>query len=790
MAINLYINGVDQSALVVWKSLSWKQSTNQQADTIQFQIQKFGTRTLVPNVLDEILLYYNGDKVFGGSVVQITENIAGVDCQIYNVTAKDYSHLMDRRLVIEKYTSKPVINIICDILNRYINKGDRIEIASFETNELWSGGTVDTVNFRVGDQARKLTSTNLVAATMSRAFRIDLSTGFSTSDFIEVDVYIDSFAKLSNCTLKLGDSTLSAYYSKNVTSQITADGWNLVRVARSAFASTGSPSWATIAKLQIEVTATAANTVNVTFDNWQQVKTTAFTRDCSNTATQVVNFIAFNYEEPSKCIKRMADLFQWSWFVDANKCIHFFAKFDTGAAFNLTDTSGKYVYKSLVMDSSADQIRNSIYVRGGDYLATAITEDLSHQVDGSNKIFKLGYKYANYELYRGAVQLNVGIDNIDSFQDNINSTQLLSGGTPIKLGDVAANTRQSQQVIVTKHGGLKKIKLRVRKVGAPTGNFEIQIFADSGSNTPSTTDISNKTTLAAASITTDFVEYTFTMVEKVDGNLHLNPPSSYHIVLTRSTAVDASNYFEIDAVPIGNYVGTPNTYDGASWTIGTSNFYFIELYYYDALYSFNEKIVTFETAPIISATITWTAQPYLPIIIQYRDIASISEFGEYQFRVIDKSIQTKDGAKQRALEEILAYSQEISEASFKTYADGLRVGQTITVQSTIRGINQDLIINSITAKARTNDSFEYSVKCVTTKTMGLINWLQNQILKDNQQIVIDDNELADKTDSLAESFSFSVTYGFTIYTGKVWSNDAGTTPNALQYDGGATHIWI
>jgi hypothetical protein len=527
----------------------------------------------------------------------------------------------------------------------------------------------------------------------------------------------------------------------------------------------------------------------VTFDNWQLVKTTAFTRNNSAGAEQIVNFIAFNYEEPSQAIKRMADLFQWSWFVDPFKDIHFFAKYDTGAAFNLTDTSGKYVYKSLVMESSADQIRNSIYVRGGDYLAPQITENLSHQVDGTNKIFKLGYKYSDYTLLVDSVQIPVGIDNIDSLADNINASQLLTGGTSAKIGDHIDRTKQSQQVVVTKHGGLSKIKLRLKKVGAPTDNFEVQIFTDS-SNTPSATALSTKATLAGTSLTTDFAEYTFTLTETAAGDLCLNPPDSYHIVITRTTGVDAVNYYEIDAVPVGNYVGTPNTYNGTIWSVGANNFFFIELYAYTALYSFNEKIITFGTAPSGSAVVTWTAKPYLPIIIQYRDIASISEFGEYQFRVIDKSIQTKDGAKQRALEEILAYSQQISEAMFKTYADGLRVGQTITVQSTIRGINEDLIINAITAKPRTPDSFEYSVSCVTTKTMGLINWLQNQILKDNQQIVIDDNELADKTDSLSESFSFSGSYEFTIYTGKVWSNDALTTPNALQWNGGALDIWI
>lgn len=789
--ITVKFNGVDQSQYVLWKTLNWKQNMTSQADIVTFKVQKFGSRTFAPNILDEVTLEVDGTKVFGGNIVQIAEDIAAVERQIYTVTVKDYTHLMDRRLIIEKYTSKPVINIICDILNRYVNKGDRLEIATFEANEVWSGGTVDSTNYRTGDRARKLTSTNLVLDYMTRDIIVDLQpSGFSTSDYIELDVYVDSYAKLSNSLIKLGDSTLTNYFSLDITSQITKDGWNFIRAAKSSFTQTGTITWPTIAKIYCGINATAGQTVNVTFDNWQEVKTTAFNRDNANDALQVVNYMAFNYEAPSSAIQRMAELFQWNWYVDEDKSIHFFAKFDRGAAFNLTDTGGKYVYNSLSVNSSADQIRNSIFVRGGDYLAPEITENLTHQADSSNKIFKLGYKYANYELYHNGVQLPVGIENIDSFTDNTVNTQLNGGGTPIKLGDAAARTKQSQQIVVSKHGGLSKVKLRIRKVGAPTGNFEVQVFTDNGSNQPSSTDKSLKAILAAGSITTSFVEYTFTLVEKFDGDLHFNPPTLYHFVFTRSTAVDAANYYEIDAVPAGNYIGIPNTWNGSAWSTGVSNPYFIELYYYDALYSFNEKIITFASAPDSAHVTLWTAQPYLPIIIQYRDLASISEFGEYQFKVIDKSIKTKDGAKQRANEEILAYAQDINEAMFKTYSDGLIVGQTINVQSTIRGTNLDLIINSVTAKARTPEILEYIVTCVSTKTMGIIYWLQNQILKDNQEIIIDENELSDKTDSLAESFGFSGSYSYTIYLGRCWSNDAGTTPNALQWSGGALNIWV
>lgn len=789
MSLILKINDVDKSSLVLWKSLKWNQNLTSQVDSMTFKIQKFGSRTYAPAILDEVTLDVGGAKVFGGNIVAIDEDVVAVDRIIYTIQVKDYQHLIDRRLIIESYTDKPVRNIICDVLNRYVNKGDRVEISTFENTETWQGGTVDTTDYIVGDQARKLTSTNAVLDSMYRDIVVNLEpTGFTPADYIELDVWVDDLTKLTSAVIKLGNAALTSYYYKDVTSQLST-GHNIVRVAKSGFSSTGTPAWASIARVKCEVVSTASNTVNVTFDNWQLVKTTAFTRDNCEGATQVVKYIAFNYEYPSKAIQRMAELFQWEWYVDENKGVNFFAKFDKTATFNLTDTGGNYIYDTLRINNNADQMRNSIYVRGGDYLAPAITENLSHQADGANKIFKLGYKYADYALTQNSVLKPVGVDNLDQYTANNGSNQLTYGGTALKIGDVAANTRQAEQIIVTKAGRRSAVKLRLRKVGAPADNLQIQVFTDSGSNTPSATNKSTVTSIAAASLTTSIVEYTVTLTEAATGDLFFAVDDRYHVVLNRSGANDAANYYEVDCVAAGNYIGVSNTYN-ASWALNGSNFYFQELIDYDVLYSFNEKILKFSTAPAAIDTITWAAAPYLPIIIKYRDITSVNSYDEYEYKVIDKSIKTKDGAKQRALQEILGWAQAVSEASFKTYVDGLRVGQTINIQSTIRDLDYDLIINQITAKARTGDALEYSVSLVSTKTMGLIYWFQEQINKDNQEIVIDENEQSDKIEYLSTEFSFSTEYDHTIYTGKVWSNDALTTPNALQFDGGAADIWI
>lgn len=794
MAIQVFINGVDKSSVVLWQTLSWSQALNNEVDTISFSLQKFTGRSYVPAMLDEVLLYDAGVKVFGGNIVELNQELNGVDNMVYTVTVKDYSHMMDRRLVVEKYNTVPAINIICDLLNKYINKISRVEIATFEPIEVWSGGVIDATNYRTETQGRKLTSTGALVS-MSRTIFLDLTqNNLGTSDYIDVDVFVDNIANLSVCTLKFGDTILANYFSKNVTSQITKTGWNLVHVLRSSFSSTGSPSWVAINFMQLEVTAVASTTVNVTFDNMQTISAAAYTRNNANDATQIVKYLSFNYEYPSKCISQIAELFQWLWFVDQDKDIHLFANSSVPAPFDLTDANGKYIFSSLSVKGTTDQLRNSVYVRGGEYLDSSVTDDLGHQVDGLNKIFKVGYKYAldTVTLTLNAIEKSLGQDNLDQFADNQGVAQTSKGTTQLNVGDVSGNARQSMEVICARKGRRAKIKLRLKKIGTPSDNFQIQIFSDDGSDKASATNLSTVATLAGSGISSgSFTEYTLTLTEAATNNLLLTKNTKYHIVASRSGANDGSNYYQID---VFSKVQEGFSYSGTSapvWTVTAYSWYFVEVLSFDALYNSDQKIIVFLTAPPNTQTLTIAAQPYKAVFIQQKENISIAAYGEYQFKIVDSTILTKEGARQRALQEILAWANEVTEAGFRTYQSGLRVGQVINISSAIRGLDTDYLINSVQATARSGNTFEYSVSLVTTKTFGILSFLQKQLLTTDKNTIISDNEVLDKLEGFNEEVTLTdTTISTTLYVGHVWSNDAGTTPNALIWDGGPDHIWV
>jgi len=307
--------------------------------------------------------------------------------------------------------------------------------------------------------------------------------------------------------------------------------------------------------------------------------------DCST----VIDFIAFNYITVSKSLAKLADLVHYDWYVDYDKDIHFFSKTDNSAPFDLLDTDGSYNINTLKIKQDNSQVRNSIYVRGGEYLASTFTTEI--ESDGVRDIYDIAYRYEDLTCTLSGQSLSVGADYIDSADD------------------------------------------------------------------------------------------------------------------------------------------------------------------YDVLWNYQEKLLKWKEAdkllkwkeadkPSVSATIRVGGRPYLPVRLKTKNTVSINDMaaleggdGEYEFIIIDDSIKTKQGALERANAELDNYKNTLVEGQFQTYQNGLRSGQKIRINSSLYDINEDYLINQVTMRMFTPTKLVYDVKIVSTKTYGLIEYLQDLLLRDNDKIL-------------------------------------------------------
>lgn len=169
---------------------------------------------------------------------------------------------------------------------------------------------------------------------------------------------------------------------------------------------------------------------------------------------------------------------------------------------------------------------------------------------------------------------------------------------------------------------------------------------------------------------------------------------------------------------------------------------------FQCMWNFNQKYIRFTAGnipadPTTGTNISFSGDPLLPLLVSIPDSASIAAFGEYEFAITDKNITTDDQAIERALAELKAYAQSVSEGQFDTYKAGLRSGQIIRVTDSLRGVDEDFVIQKVSYRFLSADAvFDgvWSVSLATLKSIGIITVLQKLLLKEDltvdEQIVL------------------------------------------------------
>lgn len=323
--------------------------------------------------------------------------------------------------------------------------------------------------------------------------------------------------------------------------------------------------------------------------------TSGFTTNNVATTTPTIKSIKFNYEQVTRAITQLAETIGWDWYVDADKDIHFFREETYVAPFELTDTNGKFEWATLEILASVVNLKNHIFVRGGEYKKTISEAEAIDKYlgDGTRTVFSLAYKYDNLVVKKDGVAQTIGTDQ-------------------------------------------------------------------------------------------------------------LTDPSTVQV-----------------------------------------------------LYNFNERFIRFTTPPASNSVITIYGDAYIPIIASVRDQISISAYGEFQDVKVDKSITSVQQAQDRAKAELKKFAESTHEARFKTLGKGLRAGQTITLNSAIRGWNKQFKITRITGKARGNDHMEYEIFMLASGDITFTDVMVELLGKDKQNITIATNEVLQRLETFFEVMQFA-----------------------------------
>ncbi|MFC1511636.1 hypothetical protein ACFL5H_00375 [Candidatus Latescibacterota bacterium] len=179
----------------------------------------------------------------------------------------------------------------------------------------------------------------------------------------------------------------------------------------------------------------------------------------------------FNYQPVSQCIRELAELTGYDWYVDDARDIHFFEKETAAAPFALNDAVLAALVDNYQIIPDYSQVRNRVYVRGGYTLSDPYTEVQTAEADQT--VFKLGYKPHNLSMTVGGTPKTVGIEFLDdeaSFDYMMNyqesTVRVATGGSAPGAGAVLSfiyeyevpilvlvQDHASQQAIAALEGG-------------------------------------------------------------------------------------------------------------------------------------------------------------------------------------------------------------------------------------------------------------------------------------------------------------------------------------------------
>jgi hypothetical protein len=182
----------------------------------------------------------------------------------------------------------------------------------------------------------------------------------------------------------------------------------------------------------------------------------------------------------------------------------------------------------------------------------------------------------------------------------------------------------------------------------------------------------------------------------------------------------------------------------------------------NCLYNPDKGLLIFPdaTKPAVGDVIEYTGVPSFPIIVQAQNAYSVATYGQFQSVIVDSTITSKDAATRRANAELVQYGLPITTGSFTTHTDGLLTGQTLTINSSVRGINASYKINQITTTLKTPSpttaELVYNVQFVSTVDVSLVDVLNKLLVTDPaNQIQVGSNEIIEIVYSFDESFTLS-----------------------------------
>ncbi|MDD2657822.1 MAG: hypothetical protein PHD04_04170 [Candidatus Pacebacteria bacterium] len=350
-----------------------------------------------------------GVLLFGGVVSTVGDsNIGQLSVLEWDVICVDYSRIFDRKLVSDSWQDVDARYIINDFVHRTVNYCQTLDALSYanatairaEWIEASDGGNpdVDAANFMEGTAAGVFAWVFAAGSALWEATptAVDLSefTGVATGTPTEGEatcwIKSSDIGDISAFYLRIGSD--SSNYAKIPFTLVADTDWQFLMSKMTNATIVGVPNWTAVDYIAIELDETVSGTMKVngirvcqegSFTLYNVKPTPAYD---DSRAPQL---------KPSAFMETLAGTWEFVWYIDAEKDIHFTSKEVALCPHGIADTGLNFT--DLEVEVDASQIGNRILIRGGERLSTSQYAQV-FEGDGAVREWLLKNKFSGLEV--------------------------------------------------------------------------------------------------------------------------------------------------------------------------------------------------------------------------------------------------------------------------------------------------------------------------------------------------------------------------------------------------------
>ena len=393
-----------------------------------------------------------GRLIFGGTISNLKKLnprlLSDIECDL---SLTDFTKIFDKRLLNDSWANVDARYIINDALNSTINYNQSVDAMDYANDAAVQAVWTDSI---LAIDAPPTKSTDFVQGTSAVLFTWSGSgnpqwaanlTSINVSDLTGVNTgkptkgNLTFWYKRSSATgitsgrLTIGSSPASTR-GYNFTLEADTD-WHFVSLRLdSPNVSIGTPDWRVMDYINLLLVVSGSGSIII-----DDIRITA------NGSFTMYNFeetpdfedVRAAFKKPTVFIDQLAKALDYSWYIDYERDIHFFARETNEAPFDIDATSDNYDDLDVSVDTT--QVKNRQVVRGGDYTSSSF---YSQVIEGDNatREWVLKSKFA---------ELTIKQDNntsTDTCEAGTTTTNIKATAHGLATGDYIVNRTRSNAV--------------------------------------------------------------------------------------------------------------------------------------------------------------------------------------------------------------------------------------------------------------------------------------------------------------------------------------------------------